>query len=131
MMLGFKEKYTDRTPSNFKEKIMAGVPRLQSENIDFAPKIHSLREDRFDRWKAGNSIQMAYHVRSKQCHIFNADVPELATCKSTQKIFMTLTWCLEISINGCELIPEQIEQLIKNDGLSRYQFIQWFFQIIS
>ena len=40
---------------------------------------------------------------------------------------MTYTDCLEITIGNKYLEPLQIYLLIKNDGLTREQFLAWFF----
>jgi hypothetical protein len=123
MILGFKQKFPDGTPTHFEEKIYAGVaPELYK---DFEPKIHSMREG--ERWRAGMDIQMAYGVRTKQYRQFNKGVSKLEKCISTQHVFMTYDWQLEVSISGRELTPEEISVLIKNDGLTRQQFIDWFF----
>ncbi len=126
MTLGFKTKFADGEPTLFEEKILAGVNRFVP-NYALDPKIHSLREDPNNRWKAGKNIQMATGVRTKNYRQFNKDIPELATCKSTQRIFMTYDWCLEITVGGRELDTAEIAQLIKNDGVSYDQFINWFF----
>ena len=123
MILGFKQKFPDGTPTHFEEKIYAGVaPELYKE---FEPKIHSMREG--ERWRAGMDIQMAYGVRTKNYRQFNKGVSQLEKCKETQDVFMTLTWVLEVTIDDRYLMPTEIEQLIKNDGLTRKQFIYWFF----
>jgi hypothetical protein len=113
MILGFKQKFKDGTPTNFESKILTGE------------KIHSLREG--DRWRAGKSIQMAFGVRTKKYRQFNINNPELQTCISRQRIFMTHTYEIEITIGYKYLMPHEIDLLIKNDGLTRQQFIDWFF----
>lgn len=113
MILGFKEYFKDGTPTNFESKILRGE------------KIHSMREGR--RWRPGNSIQMAYGVRTKQYRQFNADCQELQFCISVQKVFMTLSHALEVSVDNNYLSTLQIISLIQNDGLTREQFLNWFF----
>ena len=114
MILGFKKRFEDGEPTNFKEKILAGE------------KIHSMREGY--RWKAGYYIHMAYGVRTKDYVQFNWNINELTECKSTQNVFMTfLDKQLEITVQGKDLSKDEIELLIKNDGLTREQFIKWFF----
>ena len=126
MILGFKTHLQDGMPTFFEQKIKLGIGIPQLWGIDI-PKIHSLREDVHDRWQAGNSIQMAYDVRTKNYRQFNNDIPELSTCKSTQEIFMTYNWCVEISVDDRYLHRKEIEQLIDNDGLTERQFVDWFF----
>jgi hypothetical protein len=115
MILGFKTTFTDGTPTDFVEKILAGS------------KIHSLRKDPHDRWRKSTHIHMATGVRTDCYKQFNEGITQLETCKSTQRIFMTYDWCLEITLDGKYLEPRQIELLIKNDGLTKAQFLKWFF----
>jgi len=114
MILGFKQQFPDKTPTRFKEKILSGE------------KIHSIRAG--DRWRPGMSIQMAYGVRTKQYEQFNALVRhELEHCKSVQQLFMTNYQWLEVFVGDRELSPPEINDLLKNDGLTRKQFYDWFF----
>ncbi|HEY9362182.1 MAG TPA: hypothetical protein VIQ00_02890 [Chitinophagaceae bacterium] len=112
MILGFKQQFPDNTPTNFKEKILSGE------------KIHSIRAG--NRWKPGMSIQMAYGVRTKNYKQFNYCRSKFERCVSVQRIFITYECELEITVGMNELTPMQIAKLIKNDGLTRDQFIDWF-----
>jgi hypothetical protein len=115
MILGFKQKFPDGTPTNFKEKILKGT------------KIHSMREG--DRWRKGLSIQMAYGVRSKQYEQFNKGISQFETCKSVQKVEMErlISGALKVKIDGRQLYEFEIVALIQNDGLSVERFMKWFF----
>ena len=109
MILGFKQNFPWGEPTNFREKILASVGRRDLgvtdpkghtlsyvykpslHNVEkvklFTPKIHTFREDKHDRWKAGMSIQMVY--RGPKYSIldhFNKGIPELEKCKSIQKV---------------------------------------------
>jgi hypothetical protein len=103
MILGFKQKFQWRgadkqpMPTNFREKILAGVddiwidpksPSFRVRNISLLrPKLHTIREDKHDRWKPGMSIQMVY--RGPKYSIldqFNKDIPQLQKCIGVQKI---------------------------------------------
>lgn len=91
-------------------------------------KIHTIREDSTDRWKAGNSIQCATGVRSKNYNCFFE-----SECVSTQEIFMTYAHndILEISIDGRYLYWEDRNKLALNDGFEDWQdFFNWFHPII-
>lgn len=126
MLLGFKKVFKDGTPTLFHEKIIAGVIELGF--IKEPVKIHSIREG--NRWKAGMSIQMAYGVRTKTYHQFNKNIDQLSVCISTQKIIMDYHFqndCLQIYVDGRKLDSKVATKLIHNDGLTREQFIEWFF----
>lgn len=113
MVLGFKER--------FKQPILEGK------------KIHSIREDAHDRWKAGNLIHAATGVRTSKYDCFLTGV-----CVSVQYVFMTYYFGrLEVSIGSdpyCDqyLHHPAIEQLAKNDGFESYQdFADWFIPLIE
>jgi hypothetical protein len=140
MILGFKQNFKDGSPTWFAAKILKGskcdlyndYKRIVKafDELPFSPpcpKIHSLREGK--RWKPGMSIQMAYGVRSRNYYQFNSGATDLTTCKSTQDIFMTYDgYALEITVaHSIYMMPHQIDLLIKNDGLTREQFLGWFF----
>ena len=137
MILGFKEKFADGTPTNFVNKILKGE------------KIHSIRKG--ERWKAGTLIQMATGVRTKNYKQFNnlfVDNVEkgLGYCWSVQDISIffnqphfnnfvfpdsfegqKLTYRLIIDI---KIINKETElfQLAKNDGFVwQGDFIEWFY----
>ena len=70
-------------PTNFKEKIL-GAP-------GFALKVHTIREDAYDRWREGMLLHMAYGVRSSSYECFNKAesgelIPGLDKCRGTQLI---------------------------------------------
>ncbi|MCX6210124.1 MAG: hypothetical protein NTZ59_11685 [Bacteroidetes bacterium] len=116
MILGFKQKFDDGTPTNFKEKILSGQ------------KIHTLRES--NRFKAGMALHMAYGVRTKHYQQFNKDIDNLSTCVSVQEVFMTIKkWgVIEITIDDDKYLHRnKVEALIRNDGLTYIEFVNWFF----
>lgn len=118
MILGFKKKFPDNTPTHFKEKILSGE------------KIHSLRKS--DRFREGMSIQMAYGVRTKYYEQFNKGIENLSTCISVQEVFMTInrSGVIEVTIDDDNYLTAlQIDKLIINDGLTREPFIEWFFPL--
>ena len=107
MILGFKKQ--------FKAPILAGT------------KIHTLREDEHDRWHAGIIIHMATGVRTKDYDCF-----KMSACVSTQRVFMTFTHLLEISIGGKYLYYPEKMVLAKNDGFATYEeFEKWFYDAIK
>lgn len=108
MILGFKRQFI--------EPIISGV------------KIHSIREDKTDRWKQGNTIHFATGVRTKNYDNFKTDV-----CKSTQSIkieyFSSVFFASKITvyIDDRALNPFEISELATNDGFSSTKdFFKWF-----
>lgn len=122
MILGFK-KYMGQLPTRFKEQILASVGFSTKE---YGVKLHSIRAGK--RWKAGDTIHMAYGVRTSQYEQFNKGIDALSKCVSVQEIYMTWNGKnLQMTVDDKYLMQHWIELLIKNDGLTREQFISWFF----
>ena len=93
-------------------------------------KIHTIREDKTNRWKAGNVIHGATGVRTKNYNQFFEDV-----CRSTQKIEIKYdNKCSDwpaVIIDGKEHRiyhkPNVILQLAMNDGFKHpSEFSEWF-----
>lgn len=106
MILGFNKQFPD--------KILQGT------------KIHTIREDKHNRWKAGMLIQFATGVRTKQYNCFKT-----GQCTGTRRISINPTnKKISIIINGCQevyLSPSDIGILSGNDGFNTVQeFWQWF-----
>ena len=119
MILSFKEQ--------FKKKILNGR------------KIHTIREDKLGRWKAGNIIQAATGVRTKNYNCFFESV-----CLSTQSI--KIEWInethftihiddnLKVSVflnDKCQFLVNDISfnpfEFLINDGFSSIEdFCNWF-----
>ena len=93
-------------------------------------KIHTIREDTPGRWKAGNSIQAATGVRTKNYNCFFE-----SECKSTQKIIMQYrpgSVCLDVTIDGRLLNWEWRRQLALFDGFDSWlDMYNWFYPIIE
>lgn len=91
MILGFKTKFRNGSPTQFPEKILAGQRfniRYDSELLKefedawavgpyaiikthrFMPKWHTIREDVDDRWKTGMDIHFMTGVRTRNAHRF-------------------------------------------------------------
>mgnify|MGYP003406729383 CR=1 FL=1 len=126
MLLGFKQNFPWKEPTNFKEKILSGI------------KIHTIREDKPGRWKKGRMIQMCY--RGKNYSIldeFSKGYPELQKCTGVQTIQMkwvdsklsdqrTMSTLL-IWIDGVQLPFARYPEFIVNDGFgSTEDFFRWF-----
>lgn len=113
MILGFKQKFPNGESTMFKELILMGN------------KIHSIRSG--NRWRAGMAIHMAYGVRTKNYEQFNKDIPPLQKCISVQDVHIRFrNGFLSISVDGRELNPFYRQRVIRHDGLTRDEFINWF-----
>ena len=126
MILGFKEYWNKnkQIPTQFKEQIFVGL------------KIHSIREDKRNRWKAGVLIEMTYDDRTPDCEIFHNE-----TCTGTQRFeieemvmyssehcFVTESEKLfKISVDGRPLLLSEMEELASNDGFVNIgDLLIWF-----
>lgn len=152
MTLGFKTKWANGEPTYFVEKIWAGFSLDDylwfnengcwsteyykdnfSVNYDWfkvfmkaTPKLHTIREDKPNRWKAGNKIHFVINNRTKNRFQFAPVIPVF----STQKIQIQPTrkgdyvW---IYVDGRLLNYDESEKLAINDGFeSLKQFCLWF-----
>lgn len=111
MILSFREVYTvNGKPeiTDFKKKILKG------------DKIHTIREDKPNRWKAGNQIHCALGVRTKKYECFHETV-----CYSTQKI--EITEDRRILVDDKELSPAMARLLAQNDGFKSEAHFWWWF----
>lgn len=151
MTLGYSTKIKGK-PNHFVEKIWAGLiseikgisindyeiyskshmNKFGTEMSEYVgvfidPKIHTIRADNKDRWKAGNNIHSVINNRTKNRFQFAPVVP----CVSAQKIKITyLMGCGDypsVKIDGHILKYNKIEQLAKNDGFDSVEdFFAWF-----
>jgi len=106
MVLSFK--------SQFKKPIISGS------------KIHTIREDKTNRWKAGNEIHFATGVRTKNYNQFHS-----GKCISIQTIEIKYpTECFNdaiIEIEGIKLSTEEMQKLAYNDGFKNLlDLLFWF-----
>lgn len=91
-------------------------------------KIHTIREDKPNRWRKYNSIHFATGVRTKNYNCFKKGI-----CRSYQDIEIVhdKNVCKQLNrsvfVDGIELTPIQILKLAKNDGFkSEEDFFEWF-----
>lgn len=101
MILGFKKQFVP--------KILDGT------------KIHTIREDKHNRWKAGQLINFATGVRTKDYKEFKK-----GKCVSVQKIYIDSESCT-ISVDGRWLKKDEMEKLTFNDGFVTWEHLfMWF-----
>lgn len=119
--------------SNYKNEHYKKFGQVKTAiNFDFDPniqmKLHTIRRDDFDRWKAGNDIHFIINSRSSDRFQF----APVTKCTSLQKI--EISWSLgpnlktaRIRIDGVLMNSIQMEQLAKNDGFKSLEdFFSWF-----
>ena len=111
MILGFKKYFSDRTPTNFVEKILSGK------------KITTIREDKHKRWKPGMAIHFATGVRTKNYECFLIGI-----CQSVQEIEMNWTKGVSFTfVDGKRLNSFKLQELFINDGFNDWKEVVEFF----
>jgi len=106
MILGFYNQ--------FKPQILAGI------------KIHTIRQDRNNRWQAGRVIHFATGVRTPNYDCFMID-----ECVSVQKISIKYSsnpfWTPQVTVDGENLSANDLQLLASWDGFpSVAEFFEWF-----
>lgn len=90
------------------------------------PKLHTLREDKNDRWQVGTMIDFFINVRQKNMFCF---APRL-TVMSTQVVEIIHTEFMNdiiLTIDKKRLNLSEMEQFARNDGFDNlYEFIAYF-----
>ena len=105
--------------------MILGFNKCFADPIFLGIKIHTIREDKKGRWRAGIAIHMATGVRTKQYQCFSSD----HSCTGTQFIDIRNYPAgeKEIWVGGRELVTSEIELLSKNDGFTDIAaFWRWF-----
>lgn len=145
MILGFSTQLNGK-PTYFVEKIHKGF-RLKElimkagidPSIHYPPnynyvakdklshKLHTIREDKNDRWQPGTKIDFFINCRQKDMFRFAPVLPVVRV----QRVFMTYLFndIIEISINGKQLhLPSQLLIFAINDGFDSWtDFFNYFY----
>jgi hypothetical protein len=106
MILGFKKQ--------LKQPILDGI------------KIHTIREDKNNRWIAGRKIHMATGVRTTAMDIFKTE-----ECQGTQKVTFFWTevdenWTCKVFVDQKHLGVTDLYDLAIGDGFSSIEdFLAW------
>lgn len=105
--------------------VLSFNPKFKQPILD-GKKIHTIRQDKTDRWKVGNSIQMSTDVRTPQQNCFAN-----ASCLSTQTILIERTdddlAKTKVFVDGRELTLQETQVLAFNDGFENLAaFWLWF-----
>ncbi|MHA3045977.1 hypothetical protein JSO59_001210 [Riemerella anatipestifer] len=145
MILPFSTQLNGK-PTYFVEKIHKGLSILNvaldpkehyPNNYNFKlkdkfqPKIHTIREDKNNRWEKGVMIDFFINSRTKDMFRFAPSLP----VKSVQDIYMSYAFdnIIEITIGGRYIYDfKEKEQLAVNDGFDNYEaFFDFFYPIIT
>lgn len=153
MILSFKT-HIDGKPTYFVEKIHKCFADVLQENVKpeiyypweynsaqrfgSKPKLHTIREDKAERWKPGMMIDFFIATRTKNMFRFAPHIQVV----STQEIFMTRRGTdIEITISKPHsyiggddfyVYHDKKEILARNDGFDTYSdFVDYFYKLIE
>lgn len=91
------------------------------------PKIHTIREDKNERWKPGVIIDFFINVRQKNMFRFGPKIPVV----STQRVYMSYKYndIIEITVDDTYLYGHhEREQFAINDGFDNWDdFFNYFY----
>ena len=147
MILGYKTLVNGK-PTCFVQKILAC--KLEQYKQAYKPKIHTIRKG--NRWKKGNTIQMATGVGTKDYFQFNGGGIGLDICKNVQSFeiiraddllrnsyddciyiveFETFgevfSLSYKVKVDGRFLTVNEIKKVAVNDGFENAeQMFYWF-----
>ena len=124
MTLSFSQKFPDKSPTLFVEKILSGS------------KIHTIRKDEKDRWKVGTNIHFVINNRTKNRFQFAPILP----VKSIQKFRVSwddgivhiyiddILFYTNIGLHSRFIeFHKQMQKFAENDGFSDIKsFLSWF-----
>lgn len=95
------------------------------------PKLHTIREDKNDRWKPGVMIDFFINARQKNMFRFAPRIP----VRSIQKVYMSYAYnnIIEISIDGRQIHDaSQLLEFAINDGFDTWDdFFNYFYPAIK
>lgn len=133
MILPFSTKLNSK-PTYFPEKIwqsftdeftIDNFPNFENEYyefhedaVEFIPKLHTIREDKNNRWKAGNKIDFFINCRQKDMFRFAPVLPVV----SVQKIEIEITENCglikrQVFIDGCNQIYYEYDDRVIDKGM--------------
>lgn len=103
-------------------------PEDNKVRVRLQPKYHTIREDKADRWEAGNDIHFVINNRTKDRFQF----APVVKCVSVQKIEIKYTptafgTVIKVIIGGSNLSEFQISKLAINDGFPSVEAFFNFF----
>lgn len=137
MTLSFKQKFKNGSKTYFVEKILKGLEEKLSldikeyregfnnrfnEDLELSkpPKIHTIREDKKNRWRRGNKIHFVVNNRTKNRFQF-------APILEAQSIQIIEIRGALIYVDNKQLNESEINSLAINDGFKSVEdFFKWF-----
>ena len=146
MTLGFSLFWKNCKPTFFIERIIKSLPEATTRDIGIAldmnlfdmvmfdvvePKIHTIRKDSKDRWKAGKLIHFVVRNRTPNRFQF-APVVKVKSIQliEIEKLNYTATWWRDyiVSVDGKRLTANDIARLAINDG---FEDVESFFEYFN
>lgn len=110
----YQRQYIEKTG----EKLYASIINRET------PKLHTIREDKTNRWKAGNDIHFVINNRTKNRFQF----APILKCASVQEIqIYHMKHSKNIYVDGIWLSDCEIKQLAINDGFPSVEAFFSFF----
>ncbi len=138
MVLGFMAKFPNGQPTYFEEKLNL-QPMYVNEmyigkggNTRIVKKIHTIREDKSGRWKAGNSVQGYYYPRtSRMKKIFDGECVSIQYIEIKYEQGLWESPKIYVSRDNDnhyhELSIDEMCRLAWNDGFENLSdFMSWF-----
>lgn len=145
MILAFSTQINSK-PTYFVEKINRGLLINQIHKdfefdcdkypIDlfnlnkYEPKIHTIREDKTDRWKAGMKIDFFINVRTKDMFRFAPVLPVVSVQNfEVEKLCDTGEWYKDfiVLVDNVYQEVDEIKQIAQNDGFDTVEdFFEYF-----
>jgi len=112
--------------------ILAFKPQFRDKILN-GEKIHTIREDKTDRWQKNRIIQFCTGVRTKRHNQFSENVVKSVQYVSIfvkqKKIFVTNQLVLALGVIDSDvcLTPEKMNDLAVNDGFNNInEFFEFF-----
>lgn len=99
--------------------------QFHKDSVDFVPKLHTIREDKNDRWQVGTNIDFFINVRQKSMFRFAPRLPVVSVQEIEFREYDEDNFT--ISIDGKTLNEKQLNDLAINDGFDNVKdFLQYF-----
>jgi hypothetical protein len=139
MILGFSTQINNK-PTYFVQKIHKCFSDILQTNVDSkihytkdysiekrygsSPKLHTIRKDKNDRWKAGTMIDFYINARTKDMYCF---APRILVQSIQSIVISNSSNGFQVSVDGKNLWNYQIKELAINDGFEGIEDFQEYF----